>query len=509
MKYFILYFLLLLNTLLSGQSKQDYYWLLGYETNLEGNGANGYCFDFNQKAMTIDPLTLPLGFSMNNASICDMEGNLLFYTNGQAVMNREMEIMANGDSINAGRWQELFWANPFRGYPGRQDVLILPDPGDVNGFYLFHKSREYFPTEKDSTRLRWSYIDMNLDAGLGDVSSKNNVVYDKHDILWSYFTAISHKDGKDWWLLQPSLEDSTILTFLLDDQGIHRQEDQSAKVYFDRHRSSSSGTAKFSPDGTKYAIYNYYDQLHVYDFDRSSGKLSNHVQVEIYDPEEIDRNDIRFASVEWSPNSRFIYTASRDDLFQVDSWEEDIHSGVRLIDTFNGTADPFWTVFTLMEQGPDCRIYMAPQSGSKSMHVINKPDELGTACNFVQNGIQLPYHNSGCLPNFPRFRVDEEEKCDPTLVSVFGQTVYYRRNIEVYPNPSSGVFHIVKPEELEEGDLRVMDQNGREIYQTKMGGLPQNTQIDISSFPSGMYLLEIFPEDNTERIFYSAKLNKM
>jgi hypothetical protein len=55
-----------------------------------------------------------------------------------------------------------------------------------------------------------------------------------------------------------------------------RLANQNTHQYFDRFRSSASGTAKFSPDGTKYAIYNYYDQLHVYDFDRETGHLSNH-----------------------------------------------------------------------------------------------------------------------------------------------------------------------------------------------------------------------------------------
>jgi len=80
---------------------------------------------------------------------------------------------------------------------------------------------------------------------------------------------------------------------------------------------------------------------------------------------------------------------------------------------------------------------MTPSSSSDSYHVINKPNEKGTACDFVQRGIQLPFTSSiANLPNFPKFRVDEEEKCDPTIGTVFGEDVYYRRELSIFPNPA-------------------------------------------------------------------------
>lgn len=504
----VLFVLSLFPFILSAQVKGDYIWLGGLQP-LPNGGVDGHIYNFNEKDMQPEGQVLGLGHSGNSTSICDEDGNLLFYFNGQAVLNKDHEIVPNGDSINSGLWTEIFWSDPTYGYPGFQDCIILKDPEYNLGYYLFHTTNIYYPLPlRDSLQFRYTYIDLALDNGKGDVIIKNERIYEHENLLYCYFTAIKHTNKDDWWLVRPILG-NYFLTYLINSDGIIRQPDQDSHVTFDRERSSASGTAKFSPDGTKYALYNYYDQLHLYDFDRSTGLLSNHRKIFIYPQGSVDRDEILFSSVEWSPNSRFIYTANSLNLHQVDTWEEDIQDGIRLIDTYNGTLDPFQTAIFLMVQGPDCKIYVSPKNGAYSIHVINKPDELGTACDFVQNGIKLPNTNSGTLPNFPRFRVDEEEKCDPTLVSVFGHTVYYRRNIEVYPNPSTGVFHIVKPDEMEEGILKVMDQNGREVYQTQMGGLSQSTKIDISSFPSGMYLLEIFPENNTERIFYSAKLNKM
>ncbi len=117
-----------------------------------------------------------------------------------------------------------------------------------------------------------------------------------------------------------------------------------------------------------------------------------------------------------------------------------------------------------MAQAPDCKIYMTPVDGSCSIHVINKPDELGKACDFVQNGIKLPNANAGSLPNYPRFRVDEIDKCDPSISSVFGETVYYRRKLNIYPNPTTGVIKIKIPENITKAHLVVTNLHGQVLF---------------------------------------------
>jgi len=37
------------------------------------------------------------------ASICDENGNILFYTNGNKVWNRNHQLMANGDTLNGSQ----------------------------------------------------------------------------------------------------------------------------------------------------------------------------------------------------------------------------------------------------------------------------------------------------------------------------------------------------------------------------------------------------------------------
>jgi len=210
--------------------------------------------------------------------------------------------------------------------------------------------------------------------------------------------------------------------------------------------------------------------------------------------------------MEWSANSRFIYTASRDELHQVDTWESDLQDGIRLIDVYDGTQNPFSTTFFLMALAPDCKIYMAATSSNSSYHVINNPDQLGTACNFVQNGIELP-QSSGMpsFPNHPRWRVDEEDKCDPTITSIFGQSVYYRSELSVYPIPSSGIYTVDIPLQ-KAGIVHVTSIQGQILRSYEVASSDRTITVDITDMPSGPYHVEYYPYDNRERQVFTRQV---
>jgi hypothetical protein len=489
-------------SLIIGQEKGDYNWFCGYESTSIPNNFIGHRYNFNNKNDLISTISLPFRFKNANSSISDSNGKLLFYTNGRMVVNKNHLLMPNGNNINKGNWSDRFWPNPISGYPG--DCLILNDPAYNNGYYILHQTPVYYPDGYDSIEIRMSYVDMKLDNGLGDVVFKNQYFYHIQNLLYSYLTAIRHQNRRDWWVLQPT-NSTKIKTFLIDTSGIKVMPDQEANHLFTTEKSSSSGTARFSPDGKHYAIYNETDNLLIYDFDRSTGKLTFKKKMV-----PVDTSGIAiFCSVEWSPNSRFIYTATSNYLHQIDTWETDHSKAIQLIDTYNGTLDPFRTSFFLMVLGPDCRIYLTPVDGSRSIHVMNNPNELGKACNFVQNGIKLPNDNSGSLPNFPRLRVDEVDKCDPTISSVFGEAVYYRRDLVVYPNPTSDMITVRVPDHIGRAHLAVTDIHGKILLQQEIHHTDIEPQIDLSSLPSGHYNVEIYPAENIERIFYSRQVVKM
>ena len=503
-KLLLTFSLLCTFTALHAQPRADQVWLGGYQKNHDLGGVHGHRYHFMSSPTILTYQSMPYGFAGGcNTSIADQNGNLLFYTNGQAVVNRDMKLMPDGLGINDGEWARLFWPEKIYGYPGKQDILILPDPASATGYYLIHKTPVYDPIGYDSTEIRMSYIDMALDGGRGDLVFKNRYFYTRQDLLFSYLTAIRHQNRRDWWILQPA-HGRAIKTFLLDTEGFKSMPDQDPQAFFTPRNSSSGGTAKFSPDGTKYAFYNIHDHLLIYDFDRTTGQLSFRESIVPVDTS----GEYIFCSLEWSPSSRYIYTSTDVYLHQLDMWEPDPAKKVRLIDIYNGTKDPFSTDFYLMAQGPDCKIYMVPGSGSYSIHVINKPDEAGKACDFVQNGIKLPTAGGG-LPNYPRFRVDETEKCNPGISSVFGHEVYYRRPLDVFPNPASDHVYIRGGLPVRAGTLVITDVYGRRLSELTIDNYQLPDHIELGHLPAGSYNIEIYPDHNPDRIYYGTQIVKL
>ena len=488
---------------LSAQSKQDYYWPFGQDQNLDESGVQAFEFDFNDRPFSPKARNGGLNFDQNNASICDKDGNLLFYTNGCAVANRFHEMMPNGDSINSGPFFDIFWGGDCRyGYPGSQNITILPDPSYDEGFYIIHKTIGYKPGAAEVfplDSLKYTYVDMSMDEGRGDVVNKN-INFDVRENPTNYLSVIAHTNANDWWIVTPIFP-SGFAVYALTESGIEFTKVEPSPEW-DMDNTGASGYSKFSPDGTQYALFNFYDGLQIYDFDRDDASFSNQRKLEVH------RNTSPiFSGLDWSPNSRFLYYMKFDSIWQLDTWVDDLSTGIEVI---SGRApvgpDPFGWAYGNATLGPDCRIYIRSKSGSLTFHVINKPDELGAACDFVQHGIELPsWSASGSFPNFPRFRVDEEEKCDPSITSMFGDEIFWRRDMTVFPNPARDQITVELPELQMRGQVFIIDMLGQVVLEREAFGSGQMA-VDISGLPVGRYSVEYVPEDNTERVVYTAAL---
>lgn len=507
--YTIVFFSLVHMGIAHTQSKEDYQWIFGND-QLDAPGFQGLRMNFNNKPFSgVEQATNGLSFSRNNASICDKEGNLLMYTNGCAVANRNHEQMMNGDSINWGNYAE-FWLNGDcrQGYPNRQEIMILPDPGYDQGYYIIHKPREYnvdTDQERFQKNIRYSYVDMSLDDGLGGVAEKNITFYSSETFnLSSYLTAIAHSNGKDWWIIQPERNPDQFVIFLLEDNGIS-VSDTKELGFITEPNTGASGEAKFSPDGKTYALYTKVHGLFVYDFDRATGALSNMRHLETAYPDALQFSDLEFSS-----NSELLYLASTDSLWQVDLLEDNLADGKVLIDIPNGFADPVPTNFYDMALAPDCKIYIRTGSSVKTFDVIQEPNRRGKACNLVQQAISFPqFTSTGTFPNMPRFRVDEEEKCDPSITSFLGEEVYYRRDLAIFPNPVQDQLTITIPER-QQGQVVVYDIEGNLLRGPIVVDKQQETlMLELSTLASGTYIVEYVSDDRSERLVYNQRFVKI
>ncbi|HAD14112.1 MAG TPA: hypothetical protein DCF33_16940, partial [Saprospirales bacterium] len=143
----ILTFSLLLIHLAAQAQKHDNVWMAGRGKVAAYQFSNGITYLFG--AAIIDFQQSPPKPKLENlalnmyptAIISDKKGNLIAYTNGCHIVNKNHEIMDNGDTINPGYYQGqnqcLFY------YPTYQGAIFLPDPANENRYYLFHMALDY------------------------------------------------------------------------------------------------------------------------------------------------------------------------------------------------------------------------------------------------------------------------------------------------------------------------------------------------------------------------------
>ena len=68
--------------------------------------------------------------------------------------------------------------------------------------------------------------------------------------------------------------------------------------------------------------------------------------------------------------------------------------------------------------------------------------------------------------------------------------------IQIYPNPSNGLYHLKKLNQVDLRSARVYDINGRLIKTMNLEDMTIESQIDITSASDGLYFIEVIARDN-------------
>src|SRR5690606_1334952 len=202
-------------------------WILGYsnETVIPERPFGGVNLVFND-SKPVDTVYVPraIQFDWTNASNCDANGNLLFYTNGKYVFNRNNQRMPNGGGLGEDNWQG--------GNPLIQGFMALPYPGRDKQYLIIHSNWEYRRNANDKLyisvyNLKYTQVDMNMQNGLGVVTNKNVVISDEEHV-WGGLTACRHANGRDWWVVKPVyISDSSAFNlYLLDESGLRHHSAQ-------------------------------------------------------------------------------------------------------------------------------------------------------------------------------------------------------------------------------------------------------------------------------------------
>jgi gliding motility-associated-like protein len=312
------------------------------------------------------------------ATICDANGNLLFYTDGVLVWNRNHQVMPNGRGLGGDE-------------SATQSAIIVPHPGNTNEYYIFTVS-----SNLNGSGLRSSVVDMRLDNGLGDlVNGRKNFVLMKGLVSTEKITAVKRTDGVNNWIVAHPFDSDEFYIYDLSTAGLEvlSPKIQSIGTRHEGVNRNAHGYMKFSPDGKKLAVaLGKLGIVELFDFDTSIGELSNPIQI----PVEIDDPDYKYAyGVEFSPDNSKLYVSFRyrQGIDQYDLKATNLLASRHRIATR--------TPIGALQLAINGKIYSA--TNRNYLGIINQPDLVGNAVNYTEEskGLSLKGRESRLgLPNY-------------------------------------------------------------------------------------------------------------
>jgi len=342
--------------------------------------------DFNSGAPV--PLVTAMHTEEGTASVCDAQGALLFYTNGDTVWNRNHAIMPNGAALAPGT----------QIYSTTQAAVIVPVYGQPDRWYVFTLGASWYAGSlpPGNSALSYSVVDMTLDNGLGDVvPGMKNIPLDQY--LSERMITVPGTDCRIWLVAQT--RDSFFKAWAITEAGLNTTPvvSRAGFVYPDPMNENAhlAGVLKVTQDGRKLAgVYGeasrYFPAhypiasapgIQLFDFDPATGIVSN-AQTLTTDP------GIYYGAA-FSPDNSKLYVCV-SYVTSIDILQYDLNAGPlipysRLQIATNTNAGRFISDIRL---APDGRIYIP--ADRTIFDRINMPDLRGSACQYERNAVSLP-----------------------------------------------------------------------------------------------------------------------
>jgi gliding motility-associated-like protein len=392
-RYILSLFLILAYFFANAQHEADY-WYFGNYAALDFSSGNP------------EPLTDGALHNYEGCAVAsDSAGNLLFYTNGVTVWNREHQIMENGNDL-------------YGDSSSSQSAIMVPHPGNDSLFYIFTADvlrKDGFPNYQHKG-FNYSIINMKENNDLGSVIEKNVLILDS---VSEKITAVKHQNGKDVWVITHEWGNTAFYVWLIDSNGfnpIFIISNVGTEYIIDKR--IAVGYQKSSPIGNMIATaILYYSKVEIFYFDKSNGTISEYFTINLGSPNKA-------YGCEFSPDGSKLYFTEIYKVHQVDmnaGTPDDIINSMTEIHEFSSPVG----ALQLAKNG---KMYITTDE-SEYLSVINDPNELPADCNFELDAVYLEGRIARLgLPNFiqsyfkePDFKVEN--------ICVFDSSQFFIENI--------------------------------------------------------------------------------
>jgi len=321
-------------------------------------------------------------------------GNMLFYTDGVKVYNRNHQGMPTGFGLSGN-------------YSSTQSAIIVPNPGDAQKYYIITVSI------LGGAGLSWSEVDMRLDAGRGDVvaSTKNTLLLAN---TTEKLIAVRHKNGADFWIITHGANNSLFYVYRITAAGFSAPTTYNLGLAL-TNSSDETGYLKASPTAysptTKPDTYRLANAINgtakrveIFDFNNDTGTITG--------PPIILGNVSAAYGLEFSADSKLLYVTEQLRISAGYSGRSTVSQYNLLAATqslINGSKVPLTNSTQLsygaLQMASDGKIYVAKENGFdigvNTLDVITNPSVQGPGALYLPNGFDLGGKQTLVgLPNF-------------------------------------------------------------------------------------------------------------
>ncbi|MFL5764780.1 MAG: T9SS type A sorting domain-containing protein [Bacteroidia bacterium] len=399
-------------------------------------------------------------------SVCDASGKLRFFTNGVDVYDSTKTVMPNGSGLTGD-------------ISSTQSALVVPNPSSGSKYYIFTTGADGAGT------FGFSEVDMTLNGGLGDVitATKNTV---KMDSATEKIAAIRDLSNGTW-IVTHKWGTNEFYSYHLTTAGLSAPVISAVgSVHNTTQIQNTYGQMKFNNCGTRMACaIGRQDIVELFDFDLSSGTVSNPIQIPMGD---------HVYGVEFSPNGNLLYATSYNVSCTLAQYNISLATTPLIIASktpLSVTSDLYG-----MQMGPDGKIYVSMSYSSSYLAAISNPNVLGSGCNYADNVISLDPSFMGVsgalsLPGFMQtyLKLATGATCLTTDIA----DVNAEEELPVYPNPSASGFNM----ELKTlSMITIYDYTGRLIETHNMAGVLKFGE----DFTAGIYFVNVITGTKTQTI---------
>ncbi|OYQ37327.1 hypothetical protein CHU92_08510 [Flavobacterium cyanobacteriorum] len=336
------------------------------------------------------------------STISDADGNLLFYTDGRNVWDRNHLKMPNGN-YDTG--------TGLHGDPSStQSGIIIPNPANPNLYYIFtvdephHDNAAVWPNQFNgvysdqngtvpaaddgfNNGFKYSIVDLSVtgaNGSIGNITIRNRSLTTYNTLSTEEqkykcsekITAVKTADGNGYWVITHFID--KFYAFKVDAAGVNEAPVVTTiipVVPISGYRRNSIGYLKASPDGTKLAIahnqvgtqtgqVSQNGVVYLYDFNNATGVVSNAVKI-------TDTNSAY--GIEFSRETKKLYVTNQGSVLQFNLEAANISlSKVTIVNDGQSGA---------IQLGPNGKIYRTV-NGGLALDVINNPEADGALCDY-------------------------------------------------------------------------------------------------------------------------------